>query len=592
MSTAQGEVLSPLESTTAPPRLHWFDAAFLLVSPLLAWVVFDINLINQDTYVDPWFYTGYGQSFEKMVVVYRWTYYALRFPVVFLNTLCCSGDAPAAGYSLLRYALVLLAGVPLYILAQRHFGRVAAVCSYLFLFCNALFLRVILWDLTPFVSVPAALAGICIWLLSEKWRLTGRFVAGALFAASISSHVFTITAIGCFVAVDSAVSLRSAESRRRLARELITAVLGAVAMIALGTVYYVARLGEFDPRLLFSVNLFAMRAGSAFVAANSRPFPVWIVSATYIYVPVTLLAATIAMRRALARSRVELVIVGFLAGYCAFYAVYCYFRGSFILHTFYYFGHLTIAVYLIVPLVVGLFVRLTGAALSIAVAFVLALLLPLVALRFEIEPADRFFNTIIADMPRLGVFWTVSLLLVMFLAVKRLPRLLFPWVVAVVVFSMQLATLADPVHRRVFDYRVFAREHGVYLAGVEYVRFVTQYDTASRRVLVWTTTDVSLGSVTFTMLGDAIHAPFTGARMPTIGERERERLALPQLRYVMMLATRPEDIASGKAALESAGIRYRPVETRRLGDSAYSAVAELIEIVRAPGSQSQLMPQR
>ena len=133
-----------------------------------------------------------------------------------------------------------------------------------------------------------------------------------------------------------------------------------------------------------------MRAGSAFVAANSRPFPVWIVSATYIYVPVTLLAATIAMRRALARSRVELVIVGFLAGYCAFYAVYCYFRGSFILHTFYYFGHLTIAVYLIVPLVVGLFVRPTGAALSIAVAFVLALLLPLVALRFEIEPATDF----------------------------------------------------------------------------------------------------------------------------------------------------------------------------------------------------------
>ena len=51
------------------------------------------------------------------------------------------------------------------------------------------------------------------------------------------------------------------------------------------------------------------------------------------------------------------------------------------------------------------------------------------------------------------------------------------------------------------------------------------------------------------MLGDAIHAPFDAAAwMPTIGERERERLALPQLRYVMMLATRPEDIASGKAA--------------------------------------------
>jgi hypothetical protein len=59
----------------------------------------------------------------------------------------------------------------------------------------------------------------------------------------------------------------------------------------------------------------------------------------------------------------------------------------------------------------------------------------------------------------------------------------------------------------------------------------------------------------------------------------------------MMLATRPEEIASGKAALEHAGIRFRPVETRQLGDNGFSAVAELVEIVRAPASQSQLIPQ-
>jgi hypothetical protein len=110
-------------------------------------------------------------------------------------------------------------------------------------------------------------------------------------------------------------------------------------------------------------------------------------------------------------------------------------------------------------------------------------------------------------------------------------------------------------------------------------------------LLVWSANDLSLNSVTFTMLGEAIHAPFGTARMPTIGERERERLALPQLRYVMMLATRPEEIASGKAALEHAGIRFRPVETRQLGDNGFSAVAELVEIVRAPASQSQLIPQ-
>jgi hypothetical protein len=362
-------------------------------------------------------------------------------------------------------------------------------------------------------------------------------------------------------------------------------------MIALGTVYYVARIGEFDPRLLVSVNLNAMRSGSDYVVANSQPFLVWIVRATYVWVPVTLLLTLIGMRRAMTRSRVELVIAGFLVGYSAFYAIYCYLRGGFILHEFYYFGHLTLAVYPTIPFVVALFIRLTGSTVPVAVAFLLGLVLPVIALRVEIERAIAFFQTIIADMPHLEVFLAVLLLLVVLMSVKRVPRLILPAVVAVLAFSMQLATLAHPYHSYVFDYRVSALERSLYVAGVQYARFATQYDTKDQRVLVWSANDVHLGSITFTLLGDAIQEPFGTVRMPTIGERERERLAVTQLRYVMMLARRPEDIDSGKAALDNAGIRYRPVETRRLGDSDFSAVAELVEIVRTANSQSQLMPQ-
>ena len=582
MNTTEDQPLPPPAPGLRPLRLNLLEAAFLLLSPVLAWMVLDINLINQASYVDPWFYTGYGQVFERMVQVYGWPYYALRFPVIFLNTVCCSGDDPVLGYGLLRYGLVLVAGVPLYLLASRHFGRAAAACGYLFLFCNALFLRVLLWDLTPFVSVPLAVAGIAIWLLAEQRRWLGRFVAGALFAASINSHVFTITAIGCFLAVDIALALRDAVGRRRLPRDLGAAVAGAVAMVALGTIYYRVRVGAFDPTLLLTTNLTAMQAGTAYVLANGRPLQEWIVSATYVFVPVLLLAAAVAMWRSVSRSSTELAIVGFLAVYCAFYAIYVYVRGGFLVDQFYYFGHLTIPIYFAVPLVVGLLTRATGSVIPVAAAFALGLLLPALDFRSDVAPKTTFYTMVIHGLPRLYVFWGLSLALVLLLAIRRLMSVRFAATAAAfaLAIAVQIATMAHAAHLGVFDHRFTAKERGVYLAGVQYARFVGQYDAPNQRVYVWLSDDVNLASVSFTVLGASIHLPFDTPRMPTIGKREEARLVAPELRYVMLLATKPEDITLGKAALTQAGIGFRPVETRNLGDAGYSAIADLVEIVR------------
>src|SRR5439155_18563052 len=110
------EIGTAAPAAAARRYLIWLDAAFLLLSPVAAWAILQINLINQAGYLDPWLYTGYGQVFEQLVQTYGWRYYALRFPVIFLNSLCCAGDAPVVGYALLRYGLFLVAGVPLYLL--------------------------------------------------------------------------------------------------------------------------------------------------------------------------------------------------------------------------------------------------------------------------------------------------------------------------------------------------------------------------------------------------------------------------------------------------------------------------------------------
>lgn len=562
--------------------LTWRDAAFLVLSPVVAWATLGINLINQDGYLDPWYYTGYGQIFERLVEVHGWPYKALRFPVVFLNSVCCSGDAPILGYGLLRYGLLLLAGVPLYLLASRHFGRPVGICAFLFLFCNPLFLRILLWDLTPFVSIPTALAGIAVWMLAEEHRLLGRFCAGALFAISINAHVFTATAIGCFLVVEIVFALGRARNLRRLAQDLAGAALGAGLVVALGVLYYRSRIGEFDPFLLLSTNLTAMKWGNTYATSHARPFLSWAATATYVYVPLILLGGITALRRAQPpRSSVEDRILWFLAAYCGFYAIYRFVLGNFVLEEFYYFGHLTLAVYLAVPLVVGLLARRGGSAVSVGVAFALGLVLPILALRVAFRRATVFLELAYGALSVMAVFWGLSVLLAILLGMRRFPPRRV-WVAAsLMAVFIQFTTLVEREHRHVFDARVIARERGVYITGVEYSRFVDQYDGRDHRVLVWYPREAaSLWSVSFTTLGDALNEPFAGPGMPTIGKKERKRLREPKLRYVMLLAEDPRDITRGKAALDEVGIAVRLVEARRLGDAGYSAMAVLLEIIR------------
>ena len=134
-----------------------------------------------------------------------------------------------------------------------------------------------------------------------------------------------------------------------------------------------------------------------------------------------------------------------------------------------------------------------------------------------------------------------------------------------------------------------AVERGVYLTGVQYARFVGQYDGPGQRVFVVVEPQISAwGPCGLPTLGDAIHAPFDDPRMPTIGKREQDRLAVPELHYVILLANKPEEITAGKAALSQAGVGFRTVETRHLGDArVISAIAELVEIVRTNNGPTQ-----
>ena len=236
---AGGSQIQDPFATNAPvrlaPRALLAEWLLVLLAPLAAWWLFGIVLINQDSFIDPWIYVGYGRAFTVFQTMFGWPYYAVRFPVVMLNALFLTGDHPLIGYAALRYLLLLSCAIPLYLWSRKTFGRSAAALGYLFLICNPLFPRIILWDLTTFVSVPMALAGMALWLWSD--RASSRFLSGVLMMASIASHAFTGSAIATFLAVQAVRRLRSRELGGLLRNDVLATALGAATTFGVGCLY-------------------------------------------------------------------------------------------------------------------------------------------------------------------------------------------------------------------------------------------------------------------------------------------------------------------------------------------------------------------
>ena len=208
----------------------------ILLAPLAAWLFFGIVLINQDGLVDPWLYLGYGRAFTILQAAFGWSYYAVRFPVMILNGWFVGADHPLIGFAALRYLLLLTCGIPLYFWARAAFGMVAAVVGYLFLVCNPLLFRILLWDLTTFVSVPMALAGMAVWLSSD--RPGSRVVSGALMTAAMASHAFTGTAILTFLTVQAVKRIRASQWKKLLRDDVLATALGAAVCLGVGCLYY------------------------------------------------------------------------------------------------------------------------------------------------------------------------------------------------------------------------------------------------------------------------------------------------------------------------------------------------------------------
>jgi hypothetical protein len=297
------------EASTRGRRWLGLDVLLLLGAPAFAFFALRVRPMYNFDSVDANIYTGYAQNAPDLIM--RWgagVYYWVRLGAILPERLAYLAFGAVPGFYVLRYALVLLITVPLFLLFRRLVSRAAGWLA-VSLFLTSPVMYVALGSDYPdsliFAYLPAAFV-----LLFMPWRgLVARLVswtlAGVLLALALHSQVVSAPLVAAML-----VAFVVATVGRGFGR--LFAAVGCVAVGGLGitaVLMLVARtwLGVtniFSPTISNYVSLQAPEWLKLWHSSD----PAWASTVPYIVVPAVVGLAwlvTLATTRAQGLTRVE-----------------------------------------------------------------------------------------------------------------------------------------------------------------------------------------------------------------------------------------------------------------------------------------------
>lgn len=565
-----------MEDTRSRPSYpEW--ATLLLLPVLTVWAL-GISVINQHGYVDPEYYTGYGQSFARMWEVFGPKYFAARFPVIFVNVVSQQWLPGLGGYTLVRFVVFVLCAVPLYLLVRGMYGRPVALATYVFLLTNPLLPRILCWDLTTFLAIPCALAGVVLWYASAPARGLAILGAGFLFGLALAAHVFTGTAILVFLLVEALWARRATGSWRWMRARLGKLFLGGLLALAFGLAFYWWQVGPVSPFRLWNSTWRAIKFGQRYAESHYVPFASYYSVNYEMYVPVFTTLLLIVVNRALPlKDGMALRITWFSVAYLGAYIVAVFGLGMNIVQFFWYLAHLTIVVYLGIPVIIGRLTQAFGNA--VAIAFATALVAVAIAITTWFTSLDPLLSTAAGNG---AVVMGLGLLCAACLGGLLVPRKVVVVACAALAGVLVQMPFLSLSHRNVYNVQANMIEAPLFSTIMSYHDLLKRYDRPGRRVRTWyATKDVSLRSVSSSnLLFTTLHDPWTGEGMPTIREQERRLLADPTTGCVLLMAQSASDVEAGLRSLTSAGVVFASSEQAQWGYPPLTVHARLVVLQR------------
>jgi 4-amino-4-deoxy-L-arabinose transferase-like glycosyltransferase len=364
-------------------RSPLLEALALLLSPLAAFFGLHVARMVRPDMIDPFLYTAYAQNGPDLIARYGDHFYywvRLGFLLPARASYLAFGALP--GFYLLRYALALVAVVPVYLLFRRLHGRAAGALAVVVALSSPVVLRAWGTDYPDSAAVSYLFAGTACLVMpaaSRRRRLVWVTLAGLSFSLALHSQAISAPLIAAAVLAYAAVNLR---------REPLD-VLAHLAVMALCAVAVSAALAAVAQPVFGSSDIISPTVDAARHFQTPREVAKWhsrnwrwVLNDPYLLVPPVVVAGWLVARLGRLRgrgSRAELAVVVALALQVLAYTWLQFFGNSATLEYYFYSsmlwpGACLVTAFLLVALCAPLLRRPATAALALLLAAVLPLL--------------------------------------------------------------------------------------------------------------------------------------------------------------------------------------------------------------------------
>ena len=577
MATATAVTDAPQAITVAG------EAAFIALCPALAFWVMHFSPIAQKEFIDPYIYTGYINNFEDLFQRYGVTYYGVRFGLIAPAELAAAALGPVGGYFVLRYALCLIAGLPFYVLVRQRFGRPAAVTSLSLLLTSPYFARAVLWDHPDASGVPFLFAAISLLLIDGRRRWMRDSGAALCAGLAIHSNIFVVAPLAVFVITWTLLSLVWERDIRAIVTRLSILLAGIGVVTAAASAYYRWRVDVTD---MFSVtiNKSLELAGGGMVEWRTAGVE-WVGREWHVLTPVVLCLLALVAWSKRRNTFQEAVMWASAAATTGFFYIVQFALNGNSLELFYYFSYLLPFVFLLVALIVGALLnaadargRWIAAALLVSAA---------------IGPWILYsFGRGIIYPTRLGHHLTaiggVAAALTLWRWVPRFRPVTLACAAAALGFIL-FSSFSTPVYARMINSRVHAvrSDVDVYRVALQLIDSVPQLSRTPGAVGFWYSNEPAhspIRAIQSTYLYGYSRVQRDGRGLPHLETADLERLGRMHLKWLVLLAETPGEMAGARETLRQIDIAHKRVDSRLLGSGNYAVRFELLEL--GQGSES------
>jgi len=566
------------EPTAAPargPRL--VPALVILLAPLLGVIALRAPLVNTMLYRDPWFYSAYGWELSHFVEVFGWLYYAVRFPANLPIGWAADLFGPATGYLLMRFVLVALTGWVLYAVLRRFTSVAIACVGVALMTLNPFFLRLMLWDYTTFVTLPATLAGAAVWHLGattgrRRWSALG---SGMLLSAAVYANPLAGFVLPALYAVEGVAAVRGGlKSVGELVVRLALSGVGALIVFLAGYLGYMSQLGtSLTPNDIIQPTLDVFRSYNQVLGPFQVPAKTWLAHEPRIYAPVLACAALIlAMGRDVLGVSTRARLAQFAIAYTAFFWFYRKFFTSSVVETWWAYSMTAVTIALALPIMLDALERRRTGSLR---AVLVAILVGTIVVDFLVRSFDVRVLTLYDAIH--DHVWLLVLVLAFVTATAAAMRWLrgAAAVGAVALFAGGLAfvslTPADYIGIRApgeFSPLGTDAELDGYVAAHDLSTLLAKIDQPDRRVYVWTSSQASSNIQWVDMPHQAgglqaVEQPVPLTQLPAGAV---ETLQLPTTSGVLVFDQDAAAVEGAAALLARNGIRTTQVDDGRWAD--------------------------